>query len=466
MRVRRGVVLLLGAILTLAVRSEAGRPYVVYVAPPNGADDTDNIQAALSACVTKGPGCTVQLQAGTYLTRQLVTYNFQGTFKGMGQNDTTVEALPDLPVTFGDWQNGLCRPNTTDCIWPDLIVFVNGDTHISDMTIKITAVPSTQPWEGGGYTFTALIDVVRVMGDTRTNAYVQRVTMQGTEDGSDTSMAGYNVLNAMLYAGELPKSPNPYDYHFLSGTFVVSNSNFSTMFDGPAMDGFLKDSHIVFGGQPSGANVFEDMPVPLWLCNIQNSLVEVSHNVGRGMSAGLWVTPWLPPVFAPTKTSMFLIHDNEFQTSGPYATGIYLQDDPSAPALSALVSNNTIDLEGGLSDGIDASEANGTTILRNTVTGSGFDAIGLWNASFGKVIGNDVGGFTPEGGAQIYLDSGTNHDLVVRAECSDSVLDQGTNNMVISCQQSQAGPKAAIMNVPPAVSVPGPALPRGKPRPH
>jgi hypothetical protein len=51
----------------------------VWVGPPNGANDTENIQAALNACVAQGPGCTVQLREGKYLTSQLVTYNFQGT---------------------------------------------------------------------------------------------------------------------------------------------------------------------------------------------------------------------------------------------------------------------------------------------------------------------------------------------------------------------------------------------------
>ena len=72
-----------------AKASQQSEP-IISVGPPNGSDDTNNIQAALNACVAQGPGCTVQLQAGTYLTRQLVTYNFQGTFKGMGQDSTVV----------------------------------------------------------------------------------------------------------------------------------------------------------------------------------------------------------------------------------------------------------------------------------------------------------------------------------------------------------------------------------------
>jgi len=65
------------------------------VKPPNGTDDTTNIQAALDACVVRDPGCTVQLAAGKYLTRQLLEYNFRGTFKGMGKGSTTIEAFPD-----------------------------------------------------------------------------------------------------------------------------------------------------------------------------------------------------------------------------------------------------------------------------------------------------------------------------------------------------------------------------------
>jgi|SRR5215831_18569219 len=187
---RRWVSVLMASTLGLIVLT-AGTAWAgsrtVYVPPPNGTDDTANIQAALDACVAQGPSCTVQLAAGTYLTSQLVTYNFHGTFKGMGQNQTTVEALPDLPVNFPDSVNAACQPNTTDCIWPSLIIFVDGDINISDMTITVPAVPSAQPYLLFGSTLTALIDIVRVMGKDRTNADIQRVSMEGMPDNSATS---------------------------------------------------------------------------------------------------------------------------------------------------------------------------------------------------------------------------------------------------------------------------------------
>ncbi|MHC4708932.1 MAG: hypothetical protein ACYTA3_00520 [Planctomycetota bacterium] len=39
-----------------------------FTVSPTGADDTDNIQAALDGCVAEGPGCTVELTEGTFQT--------------------------------------------------------------------------------------------------------------------------------------------------------------------------------------------------------------------------------------------------------------------------------------------------------------------------------------------------------------------------------------------------------------
>jgi hypothetical protein len=75
------------------------------------------------------------------------------------------------------------------------------------------------------------------------------------------------------------------------------------------------------------------------------------------------------------------------------------------------------------------------------------------------VINNNVSGFTVDntvGNAQIYLAPSTAHDLVLCAERSDTVLNQGTNNTIIGCQQSIASAEAAK-------SAARPSLPRTKP---
>jgi hypothetical protein len=104
-------------------------------------------------------------------------------------------------------------------------------------------------------------------------------------------------------------------------------------------------------------------------------------------------------------------------------------------------------------------------IWGNTINGTGYDAVALQNSSFGTVVGNNVSNFSPDssaGLAQIYLDPSTTHDLVVCAEPSDTVLNQGTNNIVIRCQH----PVAATRSVDPPTAAPRPNLSKGKPYLH
>ena len=131
-----------------------------------------------------------------------------------------------------------------------------------------------------------------------------------------------------------------------------------------------------------------------------------------------------------------------------------------------MIWNNSIQLQNTLSDGIDAVNTKDTTILNNTVTGSGYDAIGLWGAPSSTVIHDNVSGFAPdttEGSiAQIYLEPGR-HDLVVCAESTDTVLNQGDNNVVVGCQQPATTPEAETRSEAPGSSVHQPRIPRHKP---
>ena len=291
-----------------------------YVKVPNGTDDTANIQAALDACVISGKGCIVQLAAGRYLTRQLVAYNFRGTFKGMGEGKTVLEALAELEVTgFPQRPNNEffeCKPNTTNCTWPSLIIFVDGDIRISDMAIKVAAVPATKSWFIFDSELTFLLDVVRIMGQYRTIAHLNRVSISGMPDPN----FGYNLGNGVIFAGEFPRSETDLDYYFLSGTFSVTNSSFNTMSDGVTADGFFTDSRLTVGGSASSGNNFGDLFISIDLESLGNSIVELSYNtVAAGIYESVGIMPWC--CWIPTKPSLFLIHDNIFKPTGPYADG-------------------------------------------------------------------------------------------------------------------------------------------------
>lgn len=414
------------------------------VPAPNGSDDTATIQAALDACVKHGPGCTVQLGTGTYKTRQLVARNFQGTFKGAGVATTTIEALPALSVNVPDFLSaGECVPNLTDCLWPSLIVFVDGTIAVSDLAIHATATDgqATAPWTIGGSSVTSLIDALRFMGQHSTAVTVDRVAIEGRHDTSVTSLNGYNLVNGILYAGELPRSSTPFDYYTLNGSFVVRASSFTAMDSGVGADGFLASVKGTIGGSAAAANQFADVHTGIGLQTAQGSVFDVSYNTASAAWAGLAVSPW-QPAFMPSSTSQYRVHDNTFLTSAsaaPGAEGIYLRDDPTHPWLQATVSNNAVKLQVPLNEGIEADDTIGTVISGNTVSGTAdFDAISLYGASKGSVSGNHVSGLAVNtdpgiGLAQIYLDPATAALKVACAGPSDTVANQGTGNTVVGC---------------------------------
>ncbi len=428
---------ILGLTMLLPATVSAG-DYTVKVLPPNGVDDTDNIQSALNECVAHSPGCTVQLDAGTYFTRQLVTYNFNGNFEGMGKNRTTIEAIHFLPVfTRHIPTDGGCAPNLTDCLWPSLIIFVDGDIHVSDLSVKITAPPGTATagWYILDSKVTDLLDAFRFMGQHPTYVTIDRIAVEGLPDDSPTSY-GVNVINSAIYAGELARSQTPFDYYPMSGgTLTVRNSSFKSVFDGVGQGGSLKDISVTIGGSPSTGNVFENVNVGIDLESSENSVVEVSYNTSSGNWYGMWVLDvW--PAFAPSKPSQYSIHDNKFTTTGSNAGGIYLWNDPENPWIRAKIYNNTVEPKRGtLAEGIGAYNTQGTVIWNNKIRGSGADAIGLWGCTSCTVSNNNLGGFTAHPSlAQIYLDPKTSDDSVVCSNHNDTVLDQGTGNTAMGCQ--------------------------------
>jgi len=444
--------------------------YRVNVQPPNGVDDTANIQAALDACVAHGPGCTVQLAAGTYLTRQLVEYHFDGTFRGMGIDITTIQALPNLPVTINQnvSEEPQCQPNTTTCIWPSLVIFVDGKIRVSDLTFNIPSVPATQPWFLGGSSITMMFEALGFRGQYPqypTHAWIDRIRILGQPDSSPSNW-GFNVMMGAHFTGELPKGPKLHDYYFLSGSFTVRNSDFNTLFVGVSQDGFVKSSQITIGGSHLAGNHLENGFGGLDIESSENSTFDISYNESSGMYAGMWVVPWDLTIFVPSSPSRYLIHDNKFVGTAQGANGMYLLDDPTNPWIQAAIWNNTIEVQDTLSEAMYAYYTKGTAIWNNTITGTdGIDAIGLYSSTLGTVINNNVSGFTVDstvGNAQIYLDPYTTKDLIVCAEPSDTVLNQGTNNTVIGCQQPTATSGAAAKSVNPATSKPRPGLPKAK----
>jgi hypothetical protein len=279
-------------------------------------------------------------------------------------------------------------------------------------------------------------------------------------DDSTTS-SGFNLINGVIFVGELPRSTTPFDYYLLSGSLTVQSSSFNGMDDGVA-GGDLTSTQFTVGGSPYSGNSFQNDYTGMDLESAANSDFTVSYNTSSGIYAGMWVIPYHPfHPFLPSKPSRYSVYDNQFVGTGYYGDGMFFEDGPGKPWIEAAAWNNTIDLQNGLMEGIGAYNTEGTAIWNNTITGSnGADAIGLWNSSHDSVIGNNVNGFTvdPSGYAQIYLDPETTNDVVLCSSGSNTVLNQGTGNVVIGCQDP------AVTSVSPATSEPSLGFHPGKAR--
>jgi len=415
----------------------------VWVPPPSGVDDTAALQAALDRCVAHGRGCTVELATGLYLTRQLVACDFRGTFRGRGRDLTTLEALPGLKVDHlaSATEPGVFWPPSPERPWPSLVTFVDGDVRVSDLAIRIPHVPSTDPYEMmPGWSLSVLIDAIRFMGQRRTDATVERVSVEGREDPM-TGFWGFNVANAVTFAGELPTGSGlPFDYYPITGHLAVRSSHFKSVASG-VYPTVVHDGRVTIGGSPSAGNVIENVSVGADLETLQGSVVDVSHNrVDGARWAAAWAIPWCTiDCVVPSTPSHFSIHDNHLVPAGDDADGIVLADDETTPWIKAHVFHNTIEAQAIGYGAISAYNTRGARIHGNRISGSGADAIGIWNGRSALVLRNDVEDFAADataeyGHAQIVLGDTTEDSRVVCRTLGDTVLDQGTGNRLIGCQ--------------------------------
>jgi hypothetical protein len=376
---------------------------VIQVQPPGhgpGADDTANIQNALNSCVGKGPGCTVQLQAGTYHSNLLVTNNFNGTFKGAGESRTTIQALPDLLVNFTPG----CLPNLTDCRYPTFITFVDGNVEVSDLALDFTgAAPGTETtlysiWGGQSIGLVTGLEFTGHAG----NASVDRVSVTGSADHTPTNLGvGFSVMQGIMFDGWYPAAPGSTNNAARSGTFTLRNSSVRTFWDAVLVQGAVTSSQVTIGGSPWAANQITDVDFGIDVSGA-NSTFDISYNQIAATNAapeqinhaGVWVEP-SGGAFAGlvSRLSQVSIHDNTIAVSdacGCGMFGMWLLDAVvgwGAPAhwFRATVLHNTIalpstfTLSGEYKEGMDVNNITGTVISGNTFTGTSAgtaDAVG------------------------------------------------------------------------------------------
>jgi len=368
------------------------------VVTPTGVDDTANIQAALNSCASPNPPCTVQLVAGTYtISSQIAVTGFQGRFVGMGQGQTIINALGNMPGTAVTPYWAQFPPANH---WPSLFTFVDGSFTMAGMTITDRSLTPTTGWTDitGGCSevpCTALTEAIKVSG-LKANAAFDHITIVGAAG----DYGGYNIAEGIHIEGlELPVGwTNPEaDTHMLTGTFSITNSVFTDT-AGPVVN-FLVNSNVAICGNVATTPDINNYFVLDVVTDISNTNVLICRNqatVPLQFAVGAFQSFIKSGLLPSTVT----IANNNFQVSEG-ANAVVLEDAGQAffgtsPTLSAVVSGNTIQnsFDGGSAyyySVIETDTLKSTLISANTIIGGG--AVGIYyNGQPGTIIGNSITG--------------------------------------------------------------------------
>ncbi len=391
-----------GALALVSARGTTGPTpswgsHHTIVVLPNGVDDTADIQAAFNACVSFGPGCTVQLEKGTYYTAQITVYGFRGSFVGMGQGVTTIQALPNLPSpTANPFWTALPGPANP---WPALFTFENGAYRISGMTITEPYYYAVSPgWNAtccdGLASETNLFDAFELTG-VQAFATVDHVTVLGAPG----DFAGTNMGTGINYEGTvLPQgwTNSLTDDIPISGTFSVTNSVFNSVEDGAWMDTIANTQVTVC------YNTIVNSPVPLGFFDASDSQLTFCGNHASGVQVYTGFEG-LQAVYRIDLPSTVYLTGNDFQVSDG-ANAVFLLDLGEADfgvasTLSAVVSGNVFQTDtscgcyvGGLPSDysvIISESLKSLVVSGNLILGGGSAGVYV-NGGPGVVSGNTI----------------------------------------------------------------------------
>src|SRR5208337_1539814 len=142
------------------------------------------------------------LEKGTYYVAQITVYGFQGSFDGMGQQLTTIQALQNLPSPASEYNTattpfwaGLPGPTNP---WPILFTFEGGSISISGMTLTDPYTAPTMGWNYLGTVYTSLEAAIEITGQQQVSATIDHVTVLGAS-GDAAGPNTFNMWNAINY---------------------------------------------------------------------------------------------------------------------------------------------------------------------------------------------------------------------------------------------------------------------------
>jgi hypothetical protein len=419
-----------------------GSGAVFTVSPSADLKDSYAIQMAFNDAVAAGPGSTVQLAAGTfYLNERIEVEGFVGSFKGAGKDKTIITTPPDEPVNF----------SLPVADWESLIKFRHGDINISDFTIKISNPhPCTglDPYWGGD---DALPTVIMFTGNSVQNGATTDPVISFTLNNVrfnglkylDESGVRFNVWYCIMICID---GYDPANYIDLTGRKAkITNCEFKTLYN--SICSIYNGITEIGGENNSSGNKFEDLNQGIFFYDCNNSVYSISNNSftkiywdAVGICQGIFGNP--------TSMSKFLIRNNyiEQEMNGD---GILLLDLSvsigEGKKMDVKISDNKIflknDIDGG---GIWSCWAKDVLVTNNKIWGNGY--AGIYSSTYDRTGGDGMSGWVIKGNnlqgldaevAPIWLNSTSHDNIVIGGSLKTTVLDEGTNNILIGVDKKR-----------------------------
>jgi hypothetical protein len=383
---------------------------------PSGVDDTRALRTAFDVCQAVGPGCTVQLEAGTFRTQQIEVWGFHGTFAGAGMDVTVVETLAPLPISPPD--HDIARSFADPEGGPVLMAFRNAHMTMRDLTLRNDAPEPTTGWRFNDFPIPAIAVMLVLEGDDL-RVDVERIAVESAPGVFD----GLSALNGIWIQGikESPEAP----ILETVGSVTIRNSRV----DGPAGGVVVENVEgITVVVRDSQITAFE--AVSIW--NVGRSVIEIRGNdlAGRDRAVGVTSDPggWRPQ--GPTTV---LVTGNRLRTLGASdAVAVGIDDRGQTPTQFVIVERNVIEVDAAAAAAI-SGDGEGLVVRDNVVVGSAPNGVVVAGGVSATpmpwvVIGNDFTGFTARL-ADVTIATRARGAVVV-CGLPTSVRDLGTGSLV------------------------------------
>jgi hypothetical protein len=403
----------------------------VFIVYPNGTDDTGPLMQAFADAKNAGPGSVVQLVEGEYFIGFIEIREFTGSFIGAGIGKTIITVLTGLDcdnITIVEKQ------------FTYVLKYIGGDVYVADLTFLSPSGGMCSTGIGKLSGFLEFSDYQT--GYNSLNMYIKACVNNVEFIGQPLTVNGLPNFNISKGIRASSDSNGPSNLTRSNIDIAITNCSFETI-EYAVQYTTINNGSLVLGKQSNG-NSFSGCKYSSQIYDIINVTSSVAGNLFDVPKdgVGLWVTNSKQAKFInefQQRKTVCNVERNSFKTAegGKYAIDISDQRRSLGEQFPMLVQlkNNTFELEGGASVGINSAYLKGMVIRNNQFKGSstlpGLRIVGAGTTfnEDGLMLGNNFSNFTSSL-YSVLLNNRTRNWSIVGGDLGESVYNLGENNII------------------------------------